>query len=124
MAKTLLEQIEDDSLDGKKSVADALRKCIALGGRAGNEELRAWASRELQGYEKPDDVPDYRIVAAPLVIDGVAGFNYVTRQQISAHDLPDAAQEAGISETLHLTSGVGELEEMPAERGRRTRLSR
>ena len=71
MSKTLLEQIEDDALDSKKSVADALRKCIALGGRAGNEELREWASRELQGYEQPDDVPDYRIVAAPIVIDGV-----------------------------------------------------
>jgi hypothetical protein len=112
MAKTLLEQIEDDALDSRKSVADALRKCIALGGRAGSEELRGWASRELQGYQKPDDVPEYRNIAAPIVIDGVAGYNYITGQPISAHDLPEPVQEAGTSETLRLTSGIGELEEM------------
>lgn len=107
-----MQQIEDDALDSTKSVADALRKCIALGGHSGSDELRTWAARELKGYERPEDVPDYRIIAAPIVIDGVAGFNYISRQQISPHDLPDVAQEAGISETLPLTSGIGELEEM------------
>lgn len=78
MTKPLVEQIEEDALDSKKSVADALRKCIALGGRAGSEELRSWASQELQGYQKRDDVPEYRIIAAPIVIDGIAGYNYIT----------------------------------------------
>jgi hypothetical protein len=112
MAKTLIEQIEEDALDSSKSVADALRKCIALGGRAGSKELRAWASKELQGYQKPDDVPEYRIVAAPIVIDGMVPGSMIERQQISIHDLPDVAQEAGISETLRLTAGIGELEEI------------
>ncbi|MBA2312951.1 MAG: hypothetical protein H0V97_09165 [Actinobacteria bacterium] len=112
MAKTLIEQVEEDALDSKRSVADALRKCIALGGRAGSEELRAWASRELQGYDKQEDVPEYRIIAAPIVIDGMTGNALVERQQISTHDLPDVAQNADISETLPLMSGIGELEEL------------
>jgi hypothetical protein len=110
--KTLIEQIEEDALDSNRSVADALRKCIALGGRAGSEELRAWASQELQGYLKLEDVPEYRIIAAPIVIDGTTSNAMITREQISSHDLPDVAQTADISETLPLTSGIGELEEM------------
>lgn len=112
MAKTLLEQIEEDALDSNKSVADALRKCIILGGRSTNDDLRTWASQELRGYDKLDDVPEYRIIAAPIVIDGVVPGGIVERETISVHDLPDVAQEAGIDETLRLTSGVGELEEM------------
>lgn len=112
MAKTLLEQIEADALDSNKSVADALRKCVALGGRSSNDDLRRWASQELRGYDKPDDVPEYRIIAAPIVIDGIVPGGIVERETISVHDLPDVAQKAGIDEILRLTSGVGELEEM------------
>ena len=45
----LLQATEDSALDGESSVTDALRKCVALGGRAGSAELRTWASRELNG---------------------------------------------------------------------------
>ena len=49
----LLAEIERDVLDESKSVAAALRKCLALGGQAKSAELRDWASRELHGY--PDE---------------------------------------------------------------------
>ena len=112
MKKSLIEQIEDDALDSDKSVADALRKCIALGGRAASDELRTWASQELSGYLNIDDIPVYRIIAAPLVIDGISGNKLIKRQQISSIELPNIAQEAGISETLRLPQGIGELEEL------------
>ena len=37
----LLREIERDLLDGKP-LADLLRKCVVLGGRAGSPELREW----------------------------------------------------------------------------------
>jgi AbiTii len=37
----LLREIERDRLDGKP-LADLLRKCVVLGGRAGSPELREW----------------------------------------------------------------------------------
>lgn len=46
----LLDQIERDVLDENVSVATALRKCVALGGRSGSAALRDWATRELEGY--------------------------------------------------------------------------
>lgn len=114
--KGLLEQIEEDALDRNASVADALRKCIALGGRAGSAELREWAALELEGYGKDVPIPDYRIVLAPILIDAVTGYTHIKGQQISEFDLPDAAQEAGLSETLKLGHSVDELEEL-ARRG-------
>jgi hypothetical protein len=37
----LLREIERDLLDGKP-LADLLRKCVVLGGRAGSPKLREW----------------------------------------------------------------------------------
>ncbi|HMJ36577.1 MAG TPA: hypothetical protein VK501_21915 [Baekduia sp.] len=82
MADSLLDQIERDALDENASVATALRKCVALGGRSGSETLRDWAARELDGYEGGDPLPDYRVVAAVIQLDGMAGNNWVTGQTV------------------------------------------
>jgi hypothetical protein len=108
---SLVEQIEQDALDGSASLADALRKCIALGGHAGSAELRDWATRELEGHEGASEVPDYRTVAAPVVIDGLSGNLHITGEQISVFDLPDFARSP-ISEEVTFRQGVGELEEL------------
>jgi AbiTii-like protein len=109
---SLLEDLERDALDSGGSLADALRKCISLGGRAGSAELRDWASRELQGYEDGTEPPAYREIVAPIVVDGFAGSMYMERHMISASDLPDVAQDAGIDENVTLRFGVGQLEEL------------
>lgn len=106
---TLIAQIERDALDDGVPVATALRKCIVLGGKSDSEQLRDWATRELQGYHGQDDLPDYRVIAAPLVIDGIAGNYQVTRQPFPPSALPDFAREH-ISERLELRDGVGSLE--------------
>jgi len=108
--KGLLGRIEDDALDPNTRVAEALRKCVAFGGRAGSAELRDWASRELHGYPMDVEVPEYRVINAPLAIDGVAGYTLIKGQPISSTDLPDEVQ-GKVSETLELRPGIGELEE-------------
>jgi hypothetical protein len=107
---SLVEQIEGNALDAEASLGDALLKCVALGGRTRNAELRDWATHELHGYDGPE-VPDYRNVVAPLVIDGFSGNMHFTGQQISKFDLPDVAHEV-VDENLALRPGVGELEDL------------
>ena len=108
-----MEEIERGALDSGVPLADTLRKCIALGGRAGSSALRDWATKELNGYVGPkDEVPDYRHAVAPIVIDGFTFSHHITGELISAHDLPDVVRESGISEDLAVVPGVGELEEM------------
>lgn len=120
---SLVEQVESDVLDSSVSLADALRKCVALGGRAGSAELRDWATRELTGYPGTE-VPEYRKIVAPIVIDGISGNMRITGQQIGVHDLPGVAQEARLSEEIDLRQSVGELEHMVrrAEKGDPIRL--
>ena len=47
-----------------RPLAETLRKCIVLGGRAGSTELRDWASKELRGYYGDSALPQYRQVPA------------------------------------------------------------
>jgi hypothetical protein len=107
--ETLIAQIERDALDDDVPLATALRKCIVLGGKSGSESLRDWATRELQGYHGEEGLPEYRVIVAPLMVDGMAGNYQVTRQPFPSMALPDFAREH-ISEELRLRDGVGGLE--------------
>ncbi len=104
----LLAQIDRDALDDRLPLATTLRKCIRLGAQARNDELRDWASKELDGY-RDGDVPDYRIIHVPLLIDGVTFTHHIRGQQVSRHVLPDWAQDV-ITEELPLAQGVGDLQ--------------
>src|SRR4051794_33434707 len=94
-AEPLLDQIERDVLDEAASLAGALRKCLALGEKSGSEELRHWATVELQGYKDLEvtPLPDYRVIPAQLTIDGFSGNAMVKGQAISPSVLPDFVQE-------------------------------
>jgi hypothetical protein len=104
----LLAQIGRDALDDRVPLATTLRKCIALGAQARNDELRDWASKELDGY-RDGGVPSYRTIHVPLLIDGLTSTHAVRGQQISTMDLPDFAQDV-ITEELPLAQGVGDLQ--------------
>ena len=113
---TLLEQIEHDVLTSQP-LADTLRKCVVLGGKAGSIELREWATRELRGYDSKDDAPDYRTVGAVILADGVTGNAIVKRQQIAASSIPKFAQ-GEISDHYTFVEGIGTLEAAAASADR------
>lgn len=69
----LVSKIENDALDESVPLTRVLRKCVVLGGKSGSERLRDWATRELDGYYDEDELPGYRIIHAPLVMDGISG---------------------------------------------------
>lgn len=106
----LLRQIERDLL-GEKSLETVLRKLVLLGGNAGSPELRAWASMELRGYSRDDDLPSYRAVNAPLQIGGAVPGGIVRHETIGAMDIPDFARD-DISEVVPLRMGVREIQSM------------
>ncbi len=108
---SLLAEIEKEALDEGHSAAGALRKCVALGGKAGSAELRDWATKELRGYNGDDELPEYRIVAAPIHIDGATLDAKITGQPIAPSSLPDFVQEK-VKEEFKFYNGIGELEEL------------
>lgn len=114
MRSGILDEIESEAIGG--DIVKALRRCLALGGRASSTELRDWASRELQGYQG-EEVPEYRRIHAPLQIDGVSGHNIVRGQTISGLFLPDFARDT-ISEEVQLPQSIPGLVRMVAEANR------
>lgn len=109
----LLYEIQRDLLDGKP-LADLLRKCIVLGGRANSAELRDWASKELKGYDLDDEVPPYRTVGATFALDAIVGPRKITGQRISPRDIPSeiVADPESIKEELTIRQGIAEVEQM------------
>jgi hypothetical protein len=115
----LLSQIQQAALDERASVASALLKCLILGGQSGSAELREWATRELKGYAPTDELPDYRKVGAPVLINGVRGNMQIRGQRYPALLLPDVVRKAldNDPETVPLRAGIGELENLARRQG-------
>ena len=113
-SKSLLDQIELGALNSKSDLAGLLRQCLVLGGRARSEALRDWARRELDGYRGADEeLPGYRWVTAPLLVDGIHGYTQFRRKQISTMELPEFATDS-FAKGLAMTFGVAELERIAA----------
>ena len=108
MARTLLDEIEQGAHDDSADLPSLLRKCIALGGATGSDRLRDWASLELKGYGGEDELPDYRNVTAPLLLDGVSGYNRITGQQVPALMIPDFARDK-VNDTVVFPQPIAEL---------------
>jgi hypothetical protein len=56
----LVDEIIEMASDGKRPLADALRKCLVLAFELQNEKLKEWTNGELNGFDKEDEVPQYR----------------------------------------------------------------
>lgn len=106
----LLSDIEEGLL-ANKPIADLLRMVIILGGKSGSAELRDWATKELNGYGSGDELPSYRIVAAPILLDGATPYAYISRQSVSPSEFPDFARDV-VPEEVSFNQGVGELDAM------------
>lgn len=107
----LLNRIETEAMEG--DVVKALRLCLSLGGRTSSSTLRDWASQELDGY-RGGEIPPYRIITAPLAIDGRTINSIVSGQPISSIALPEFARDV-ISEQLPLAMSLPGLAELVAD---------
>ncbi|MDQ1060416.1 hypothetical protein QFZ23_004317 [Arthrobacter globiformis] len=104
----ILSQIERDLLSDR-ALATVLRKLILLGGKSGSSELQDWASRELRGYDNDENLPSYRLLPAPIQIDGVVSNGMVKHQTISLSRFPDFVRE-DLQERVPIRAGVGEIQ--------------
>ncbi len=112
--RSLFEEVERDLLGGKP-IADLLRKCILASVQSGSSQLREWATKELNGYSRQDDVvPDYRIIRATIRRDGTTARGRYEGQRLFESDLPSFARDDGYGEHVKVGNPVVELEEMIA----------
>jgi hypothetical protein len=60
----LIDEIVDLAAGVKQPIGVLLRKCLVLAYQTGNENLKSWAAKELNGYADDDIVPEYRVTPA------------------------------------------------------------
>jgi len=85
----LLDDIITLAIDGSQPLPNILRKCLLLGHELKNDQLKAWANQELNGYKSGRDVPEYRIIPA------LAKGNFIgpLHAQYNRHLIPSAVLE-------------------------------
>ena len=60
----LLDDIIEAATDDKVPIGTLLRKCLVLEQTFKNEKFKLWLNKELDGYEKEDELPPYRDFAS------------------------------------------------------------
>lgn len=105
----LLDDIIELATDDKRSIGVLLRKCVVLAFQLKNEQLKAWANQELNGYPSIENLPKYRILPAAatglFVGPGWARF----QQGIPSFKLEKQHQEC--AEKVYIAQSVGTLED-------------
>lgn len=59
---SLLQQIKDATVDPTFKTADVLRLCKILANRLNHQAFKEWVDKEVNGYKREDELPDYRIL--------------------------------------------------------------
>ena len=62
----LVEEIQAQAIDSNSSVCDLLRKVKLAAVKLKLDEAAEWVERELTGYTKAEDVPEYRIIQGTI----------------------------------------------------------
>ena len=58
----LLDEIIEGAVSDTQPIGTVLRKCLVLERQVKNEKFRIWLDNELDGYDKADELPDYRLI--------------------------------------------------------------
>lgn len=113
MGKLVLE-LQRDAMNPDIKITDLLRKALSVAMKLELSEFEKWINQELEGYEDPIHVPDYRIVVGEI--------RYLN--QYYGSYFPLLIHKEKLAEKLnkrHLTQPIGELESMlKDDRGKNT----
>jgi len=108
MAGLVLE-LQADAMNPVVRLADLLRKARAVSVKLRATEIEEWIGREMNGYEKVADVPDYRRLHAELkCINPVRGLIPLHVAEFKIQDIISSSP---------MTQSVGELEAIVGSRG-------
>lgn len=116
---TLLREIQRDAVDPTVDLPTLLRKCKILASRLGNENFKNWVDNELNGYDNPEQLPEYRI----LDVESQGHFVGLAGRQLKNAPIPPSClpkELRKLVKKLKMGEGVGELSMLV--RGEKTNL--
>ena len=112
---SLLDSITKAVTETDEKTSSILRKCLVLSIQPQNDSLKAWVSKELNGYQYDDpELPEYRQVGAPAkgVFLGTFG------QQINDQPIPSAilkVEHRHFAECARLTQPISVYENVKSD---------
>ncbi len=84
----ILTEITNLLADEKESLTNGLYKLKLLGARIKNEELLNWVNKELNGYDKDEELPEYRKTGGLLKGSLSNGYYNMENQTIPTFNFP------------------------------------
>jgi len=111
MKKNLVEELKNDIVNEKVSLATALRKAKLLAFELKSDEFRKWVDSELSGYRGDVELPKYRKIHAQNLgtFSGPFGAR-IENMMLPTYNLPDTIKE--FANELVFPEGVKELESL------------
>lgn len=112
----LVNDIINELIDVEKSVSSPLLKTKVLASRLQNETLLKWVSNELKGYDRLEELPDYRKFKGNIV-----GTFIVGHQQYNNQPVPIEGIDKGFQDSLtnvNFFESVSSLENLKREDGK------
>ena len=98
-----MSNLLDDLVINKITLEEVLQRLLIVANRMDNKELAKWCTSELNGYEKYDDLPEYRkCKSRNIVYSGINGRLKITNQPLGPGYLK--------SETISKIENVGLFE--------------
>ena len=91
MAKSkIIKQLANNEI----TVATALNRLLIIASDIESDELYSWVNNELNGYERSDDLPDYRKIDAPYIkYSGINGSFQVINQPLPIYYFSESTRE-------------------------------
>lgn len=112
----LINDIINELIDTEKSISSPLLKTKVLASRLQNEVLLNWVSSELKGYDRSDELPDYRKFKGNIVGTFIAGSQQYNSQPVPIIGL-DKKFQASLT-NMDFFDSVSSLENLKREDGR------
>lgn len=110
-----IDKIIQDIVDSNVSLNDTMLKLQVLASKLDNSQLREWVAKELNGYKKISELPDYRLIKGvafgKLVQDrGFGGALFHNNIKLPTESLE--SEFCKELETISILASVSELEHM------------
>ncbi len=108
---SLLRQIQEAAIDSSIDLPTLLRKCKVLAARLGNEDFKRWIDNELVGYDRKEDLPEYRV----LNVNSKGHFSGAFGSGLNNADIPlscvpkDFREKLGHAYLMQPVAAIGSL---------------
>lgn len=64
----LVLELQRDAMDKSVDVSDLLRKAMVVSRKLGINEIEGWIKKELSGYDKANEIPEYREISGQVKV--------------------------------------------------------